>query len=57
MSMAEVPAILGFVLFFLGPRFYRDFYILSLISLCVLFRHFPRYGLWESTMRRHMVSS
>jgi len=56
-AMAEAPAILGFVLFVLDRRFYTDFYILSLVSLYLLVRHFPRFGSWESIVRRHRAAS
>ena len=50
-AIAETPAILGFVLFFISRRYYSDFYILALISLYLLVRHFPRYGQWERMIR------
>jgi hypothetical protein len=52
-AIAEAPAVLGFVLFFLSPRFYSDFYILEVISLYLLVRHFPRYDNWERVIRQH----
>jgi hypothetical protein len=50
-AFGEVPAVLGFALYFVG-RFYTDFYILSLISLYLMFRHFPRYAQWEKLIRQ-----
>lgn len=50
-AFAEVPAVLGFVLYFLG-RYYTDFYVLLVISLYLMFRHFPRYGQWEKLIRQ-----
>jgi hypothetical protein len=49
-ALSETPAILGLILFFLGRQFYSDFYILSLISLYLLIRHFPRYARWEQIL-------
>ncbi len=46
-ALAEVPAICGLVLFFLNRAYYADFYILGLISLYLLLRHYPRFGQWE----------
>lgn len=55
-AMAEAPAVLGLVLFILDRRFYVDFYILCLVALYLLFRHFPRYAPWESAVRRYQAS-
>lgn len=46
-GMADAPAIMGLVLFLVW-RCRTDFYILSFISLYLMFRHFPRYRSWES---------
>lgn len=54
-ALSETPAILGLVLFFLGRQFYSDFYILSLISLYLLMRHFPRYARWEQLLGPYAV--
>jgi len=45
-ALCEIPAFLGLALFILGG-FYLDFYILSFVSLFLLFMFFPRYGNWE----------
>ena len=50
-AMAELPAILGFVLFVLGGT-PNDFYILAVVSLYMLVRHFPRREPWEAYVRR-----
>lgn len=50
-AFAEVPAIFGLVLFILG-RETSDFYILLVVSIYMLVRHFPRREQWESYVRR-----
>ncbi len=50
-AFAEVPVIFGLVLFILG-RQTSDFYILLLVSIYMLVRHFPRREQWESYVRR-----
>jgi hypothetical protein len=52
-ALAETPAVLGLVLFFLSPRYYADFYILEAIALYLLVRHFPRLGAWRNTVHRY----
>ena len=52
-GMAEVPLILGFVLF-VGFGYYTDFYILGFVSLYLMVRHFPYYGRWENFARSRM---
>jgi hypothetical protein len=47
LGMADAPAIMGLVLY-LGWRCHTDFYLLGLISLYLMIRHFPRYRNWES---------
>ena len=49
-ALCEVPAILGWVLFFLGGSS-RDFYILLLMSLVIFVLYFPRYANWEDWIR------
>jgi F0F1-type ATP synthase membrane subunit c/vacuolar-type H+-ATPase subunit K len=49
-ALAEVPAILGLVLFLLaGAR--ADFYALAGWSLVLQLFHFPRYERWEESAR------
>ncbi len=47
--LAETPAILGLVFFFL-TGLQRDFYVLSIVSVILLFMYFPRQALWEEKM-------
>jgi len=49
-SLGEIPAILGFV-FFLLTGSSRDFYFLLVVSLFLEFMYFPRYRVWEDTVR------
>lgn len=44
--LAEVPAVLGLMLFFLRGL-NRDFYVLLFVSLVIVFMHFPRLSSWE----------
>jgi hypothetical protein len=44
--LSEVPALLGMVLY-LVAGFYRDFYILLIVSLFLMFMFFPRYRNWS----------
>jgi len=46
-ALSEVPAVLGLVLY-LAVGFYRDFYILLIVSLFLMFMFFPRYRDWTS---------
>jgi hypothetical protein len=50
-AFAEVPVIFGLALFILG-RQTSDFYILMLVSIYMLVRHFPRREQWENYVRR-----
>ena len=50
-AFAEVPVIFGLVLFILG-RQTTDFYILLVVSLYMLVRHFPRKEHWDAYMKR-----
>jgi hypothetical protein len=49
-ALCEVPAILGWVLFFLSGSS-RDFYILLLMSLVIFVLYFPRYANWEEWIK------
>ena len=48
--IAEIPAILGLVLFFLSGLS-RDFYIFLFISLLLELMYFPRARYWESWLK------
>ncbi len=50
MVLAEVPAILGLVLFVVGGGA-ADFYKLLFASLVLAFIHFPRRGAWEDWLK------
>jgi hypothetical protein len=52
-GMAEVPLILGFILF-VGFGYHTDFYILGFVTLYLMVRHFPYYGQWEKFARSRM---
>jgi len=45
-ALSEVPALLGVILF-LVAGFTRDFYILLIVSLFLMFMFFPRYRNWS----------
>ena len=45
-SLAEIPALLGLVLFLIGG-YNRDFYILLFVSLFLFFMFFPRKQAWD----------
>lgn len=49
--MAEIPALLGIVLFF-ATGLTRDFYILLGISLVLQFMYFPRRAQWDDLLSR-----
>lgn len=49
-SLCEVPALLGWVLFFLSGVS-RDFYILLSMSFVLFVVYFPRYSNWEMWVR------
>ena len=44
-ALCELPALLGLTLFLLSGL-YKDFYILTAISLILMFMFFPRYTNW-----------
>ncbi len=50
MTLAEIPAILGFI-FFLLTGYQRDFYVLAAISVILMFMYFPRRAFWEEKLR------
>jgi len=50
-AFAEVPVIFGLVLFIFG-RLTTDFYILLVVSLYILVRHFPRRDQWNGYVLR-----
>jgi hypothetical protein len=50
MVLAEVPAVLGLVLFFVGGNA-ADFYKLLFASAVLAFIHFPRRGAWEEWLK------
>jgi len=50
-AFAELPAVLGVALFVLGRRA-GDFYLLLVVSVYMLARHFPRKDAWENFVRR-----
>ncbi len=47
--IAEMPAMLGLLLFLLGG-FYREFYIALAYSLLVILAYFPRHDRWEKSL-------
>jgi len=49
-AVGEIPAFLGFMLFFLaGNRW--DFYLLAAFSAATEFAYFPKYRIWEEKTR------
>jgi hypothetical protein len=50
MVLAEVPAILGLVMFLIGGSA-ADFYKLLFASLVLAFIHFPRRSAWEESLK------
>lgn len=50
-AFAELPAVLGLVLFFL-TRQRSDFYALAVVSAYLLVRHLPQRETWENYVRR-----
>jgi hypothetical protein len=49
-ALAELPAVLGFVLFLL-TGLSRDFYFLLFCSLVLEFMYFPRFRDWQEVVR------
>lgn len=50
LALAEVPAVVGLVLFLLGG-YNRDFYVLLFVSLALAFMYFPRRRAWEASLQ------
>lgn len=50
-ALAELPAVLGVVLFLL-TRTRSDFYMLLVVSAYMIVRHFPRLETWQTYVRR-----
>jgi len=50
-AFAEMPAVLGLILFLIGRRG-ADFYLLLVVAAYMLARHFPRRETWENYVRR-----
>jgi hypothetical protein len=55
-ALSEIPAMLGLVLFLVG-RMIGDFYILGVVSLYMLVRHYPRRDQWENYVRHGGVNA
>lgn len=55
LTLAEMPAIIGLVLFFLGGL-YKDFYVLLFVSLVLIFMYFPRLKNWEAYLADRPVA-
>ncbi len=51
LSLSQVPALLGLVLFLLGGL-NRDFYALLAVSVALAFMYFPRLRSWEDWVER-----
>ncbi len=49
MAASLVPAVIGFILFLLAGQV-RDFTILAIVSLLLLFFYFPRPAAWEAVL-------
>jgi hypothetical protein len=54
--LAEVPALMGLVLFFLGG-FNSDFYILLFVSFFLVFMFFPRISNWKTWIKNNLKYS
>ena len=50
LTLAEFPALFGLVLF-LGSGNPRDFYLLLIFSVLLLYAFFPRYSFWSNWSR------
>ena len=50
-AFAEMPAVLGFAIFIIS-RSRPDFYVLLVVSLYMIVRHFPKRDAWETYVRR-----
>jgi hypothetical protein len=53
-ALAEIPAVLGFVLFILSG-FSRDFYALLFASLFLEFIYFPRFKVWQDLFKENIL--
>jgi hypothetical protein len=51
---AEIPALLGLLMFLLGGV-YREFYIALAYSLLVILIYFPRRSQWEMLLRKGFI--
>ncbi|MCK4336409.1 MAG: hypothetical protein KAX11_00610 [Candidatus Aminicenantes bacterium] len=54
--LAEVPALVGLALFFLGG-FNSDFYVLLFVSFLLMFMFFPRKNNWKAWIKKHLEYS
>jgi len=55
LTLAEMPAIIGLVLFFLSGL-YKDFYVMLFVSLVLIFMYFPRLKNWEAYLADQPVA-
>lgn len=55
LTLAEMPAILGLVLFVLAGLD-KDFYVLFFVSLVLIFMYFPRLKNWEAYLADRPVA-
>ena len=55
LTLAEIPAILGLVLFLIAG-YNRDFYVLLFVSLFLLFMYLPRLKSWEDILKNRPAS-
>jgi len=55
LTLAEIPAILGLVLFLIAG-YNRDFYVLLFVSLFLLFMYLPRLKNWENILQNRPSS-
>jgi hypothetical protein len=53
-SVSEIPALLGFVMFLLGGL-YKEFYIALTYSLLVILIYFPRQSQWEMLLGKGFI--
>jgi hypothetical protein len=55
MTLSEGPALMGLILFFVGG-FFRDFYMLLIVSLFLEFMYFPRLRGWQEVLKDRPLS-
>jgi hypothetical protein len=55
LTLAQMPAVLGLALFFVGGLD-LDFYALLFVSLILVFMYFPRLNAWEAYLADRPVS-